>query len=118
MKTQEQTNLTTYSKRIYPVGEPGATAKLEVLKEETRAWHRIYCAENSCPEISARRWMQIEDELERTGTYWQSAEELEYGAKVAWRNSTRCIGRLHWKSLVVRDSSGSTFSCRDIFGFD
>ena len=47
--------------------------------------------------------MQIEDELERTGTYWQSAEELEYGPKVAWRNSTRCIGRLHWQNLVIRD---------------
>ena len=68
MKTQEQTNLTTYSKRIYSGGEPGATASLEILKDETRAWHRIYCAENSCPEISARRWVQIEDELERTGT--------------------------------------------------
>ncbi len=76
---------------------------MRVLKEETRAWQRLYCAEHSWPEISARRWLQIEDELERTGTYWQSAEELEYGAKVAWRNSTRCIGRLHWKSLVVRD---------------
>jgi len=103
MKTQEQTMLTTFSKRIYPFGEPGATASLEVLKEETRAWQRVYCTENSWPEISDRRWLQIEDELERTGTYWQSAEELEYGAKVAWRNSTRCIGRLHWKSLVVRD---------------
>jgi nitric-oxide synthase len=76
---------------------------MAVLKEETRAWHRLYCAENSWPEISARRWLQIEDELERTGTYWQSAEELEYGAKVAWRNSTRCIGRLHWQNLLVRD---------------
>jgi nitric oxide synthase oxygenase domain/subunit len=81
-----------------------ATARLEILKEETWTWHRIYCAENSSwPKISARRWFQIEDELERTGTYWQSAEELEYGAKVAWRNSTRCIGRLHWQNLMVRD---------------
>jgi nitric-oxide synthase, bacterial len=103
MKTQEQTILTTYSKRIYAVSEPGASASLEALKEGTRAWHRLYCAEKSWPEISARRWLQIEDELERTGTYWQSPEELEYGAKVAWRNSTRCIGRLHWQSLVVRD---------------
>jgi len=79
---------------------------LEVLKGETRAWHRILLCENSWPEISARRWLQIEDELERTGTYWQSAEELEYGAKVAWRNSTRCIGRLYLQNLVVRDCVG------------
>jgi nitric oxide synthase oxygenase domain/subunit len=103
MKTKEQTTLTTYSERTYSVGEPGATASLELLKEETRAWQRIYCAENSRPEISPRCWLQIEDELERTGAYWQSTEELEYGAKLAWRNSTRCIGRLHWQSLVVRD---------------
>src|ERR1700730_8615701 len=113
MKTQEPTILTTYSKRIYSVGEPGATASPEVLKEETRAWHRIYCAENSWPEISDRRWLQVEDELERTGTYWQSAEELEYGAKVAWRNSTRCIGRLNWKSLVVRDCRALRYPAGD-----
>ena len=45
MKTQEQTILTTYSKRIYSVGEPAATAGLEVLKEETRPedflWHLV-----------------------------------------------------------------------------
>ena len=121
MKTQEQTVRTTYSKGIYSVGEPGATASLEILKEETWTWHRIYCAENSSwPEISARRWFQIEDELERTGTYWQSAEELEYGAKVAWRNSTRCIGRLHWQNLVVRDcrnlrSAEEIFSAYPLF---
>jgi len=114
MKKQEQTILTTYSKQIDSVGEPGATASLEVLKEEARVWHRIYCAENSCSGIGTRRWLQIEDELERIGTYWQSAEELEYGAKVAWRNSTRCIGRLHWQNLVVRDRRGLR-SAEEIF---
>jgi nitric-oxide synthase, bacterial len=103
MKTQKQTIVTTDSKRSYSVGEPDATGSLELLKEETRRWLQIYCAENSRPEISTRPWWQIGDELERTGSYWQSAEELEYGAKVAWRKSTRCIGRLHWQNLVVRD---------------
>jgi nitric oxide synthase oxygenase domain/subunit len=42
MKTQEQTILTTHSKRIYAVSEPGATSSLEVLKEGTRAWHRLH----------------------------------------------------------------------------
>lgn len=29
-------------------------------------------------------------------------EELEFGAKVAWRNSNRRIGLLYWNSLTVR----------------
>ena len=35
---------------------------------------------------------------------WQpSFEELEHGARVAWRNNARCIGRLFWSSLEIRD---------------
>lgn len=32
-----------------------------------------------------------------------TSEELAWGGKIAWRNHARCIGRLHWRSLVVRD---------------
>ncbi|MFI9272672.1 nitric oxide synthase oxygenase [Kitasatospora sp. NPDC052896] len=46
---------------------------------------------------------QVIDEIARTGTYRHTPEELAYGARVAWRNSARCIGRLYWRSLVVRD---------------
>jgi len=39
-----------------------------------------------------------------SGHPWQpSFEELEHGARVAWRNNARCIGRLFWESLEVRD---------------
>ena len=38
-----------------------------------------------------------------TGTYWHTPAELAFGARVAWRNSSRCIGRLYWRSLRVRD---------------
>ncbi|RAG81578.1 nitric oxide synthase oxygenase [Streptacidiphilus pinicola] len=37
------------------------------------------------------------------GTYTHTSEELTYGARIAWRNSARCIGRLYWQSLIVRD---------------
>ncbi|MFC8509486.1 nitric oxide synthase oxygenase [Streptomyces sp. NPDC057411] len=43
------------------------------------------------------------DEIDRTGTYEHSPAELAFGARVAWRNAARCIGRLYWRSLVVRD---------------
>ncbi len=49
------------------------------------------------------RLAQIESEIFRTGTYFHTFQELEFGAKVAWRNSNRCIGRLYWKSLQVVD---------------
>ncbi|WP_166442712.1 nitric oxide synthase oxygenase [Phragmitibacter flavus] len=32
-----------------------------------------------------------------------STDELAYAAKLAWRNNIRCIGRLHWRALQVRD---------------
>ena len=37
------------------------------------------------------------------GQWTPSLEELEHGARVAWRNNARCIGRLFWPSLRVRD---------------
>lgn len=50
------------------------------------------------------RLAQIEDELDRDGTYAHTYEELVYGAKTAWRNSNRCIGRLFYDSLEVIDA--------------
>lgn len=50
-----------------------------------------------------RRWPEIHAEIAATGTYTHTTEELEFGARVAWRNSARCIGRLYWKGLRVRD---------------
>lgn len=49
------------------------------------------------------RLRAVADEIERTGTYEHTPAELAYGAKLAWRNAARCIGRLYWRSLVVRD---------------
>ena len=50
-----------------------------------------------------RRLREIRREIEATGTYWHTPSELEFGAQVAWRNSARCIGRLYWRSLQIRD---------------
>ncbi|MDR7281041.1 nitric oxide synthase oxygenase [Catenuloplanes atrovinosus] len=45
----------------------------------------------------------VRAQIAATGTYAQTADEVAYGAKVAWRNASRCIGRLYWRSLVVLD---------------
>jgi nitric-oxide synthase len=49
------------------------------------------------------RVTQVKESIARTGTYDHTKDELTWGARVAWRNSARCIGRLYWSSLHVRD---------------
>ncbi|GIJ50734.1 nitric oxide synthase oxygenase [Virgisporangium aliadipatigenens] len=49
------------------------------------------------------RLAAVRAQVAATGTYCHTSVELAFGAKLAWRNASRCIGRLYWRSLVVRD---------------
>ncbi|XP_071050182.1 nitric oxide synthase, salivary gland isoform X2 [Onthophagus taurus] len=49
------------------------------------------------------RWEEVQKEIAATGTYHLTETELIYGAKLAWRNSPRCIGRIQWSKLQVFD---------------
>jgi len=46
---------------------------------------------------------QVHAQIQESGTYVHTPAELTFGARVAWRNASRCIGRLYWRSLRVRD---------------
>ena len=46
---------------------------------------------------------EILHEVNATGTYTHTYEELAYGAQVAWRNSPKCIARISWRNMIVRD---------------
>jgi len=50
-----------------------------------------------------RRLRRVRAEIDRTGTYVHTEAEVAFGARVAWRNAARCIGRLYWHGLNVRD---------------
>ncbi|MEU1280093.1 nitric oxide synthase oxygenase [Streptomyces sp. NPDC005805] len=52
---------------------------------------------------SPARVRQVRAEIEETGTYRHTAAELRTGALMAWRNSARCVGRLHAPALTVLD---------------
>ncbi|MBJ8192830.1 nitric oxide synthase oxygenase, partial [Bacillus cereus] len=54
------------------------------------------------------RLLHIRHDIETTGTYDHTYEELEHGALMAWRNSNRCIGRLFWDKLLVRDARAAS----------
>lgn len=60
------------------------------------------------PADARRRCTRVRRAIAETGTYRHTAAELTFGARVAWRNSARCIGRLYWNSLHVRDRRAVT----------
>ncbi|OXB79097.1 UNVERIFIED_CONTAM: hypothetical protein H355_005973 [Colinus virginianus] len=43
----------------------------------------------------------VTKEIETTGTYRLTKDELIFAAKQAWRNAPRCIGRIQWSNLQV-----------------
>jgi nitric-oxide synthase len=82
-------------------GRPEASG-LESLMASAERFITMFHIENRAGPPD-RRLGQIRREIAATGTYWHTPAELTFGARVAWRNSSRCIGRLHWPSLRVRD---------------
>ncbi|HEY2207584.1 MAG TPA: nitric oxide synthase oxygenase [Pseudonocardia sp.] len=50
-----------------------------------------------------QRLRQVLHQIDTTGSYHHTPRELAFGARVAWRNSARCIGRLYWRGLRIRD---------------
>ena len=60
-------------------------------------------AETTPAQTLAGRVEEVTREIGETGTYVHTPDELTFGARVAWRNAARCIGRLYWNSLHVRD---------------
>ncbi|XP_069471112.1 nitric oxide synthase, inducible [Ambystoma mexicanum] len=50
----------------------------------------------------------ITKEIEATGTYQLTEEELTYAVKQAWRNAPRCIGRIQWSNLQVFDARNAS----------
>ncbi|KAI1293695.1 Nitric oxide synthase [Halotydeus destructor] len=50
-----------------------------------------------------QRWAAIVGQVQSTGSYQLTETELIFGAKLAWRNAARCIGRIQWSKLQVFD---------------
>uniref|UniRef100_A0A8C9SCT3 Nitric oxide synthase n=2 Tax=Scleropages formosus TaxID=113540 RepID=A0A8C9SCT3_SCLFO len=54
------------------------------------------------------RLEEVKKEIEASGTYQLKDTELIYGAKHAWRNAARCVGRIQWSKLQVFDARDCT----------
>ncbi len=73
------------------------------LLHKAESYLRLCYLELNKQDLFDERWSDVKSAIEKDGTYELLDFELDYGAKVAWRNSNKCIGRLFWKSMVVFD---------------
>lgn len=73
-----------------------------LLREAELVLTQIY-EERGMGDALKPRLEQVRQEILSTGTYAQTIDEITYGARLAWRNSSRCIGRFFWEGLQVRD---------------
>uniref|UniRef100_A0A803W9V9 Nitric oxide synthase n=1 Tax=Ficedula albicollis TaxID=59894 RepID=A0A803W9V9_FICAL len=56
------------------------------------------------PKEQLGRLEAVTKEIESTGSYQLTRDELTFAAKQAWRNAPRCIGRIQWSNLQVFDA--------------
>jgi nitric-oxide synthase len=82
---------------------PPPTADEPVDPAEAEEFIRLFHAEYPDAGDMDRRVAWVHAEIDLTGSYQHTTAELTFGAQVSWRNSARCIGRLYWRSLRVRD---------------
>ena len=56
------------------------------------------------PEAASleERLAEVSESIENSGSYELTAEELEFGSRTAWRNASRCVGRIQWSNLKVK----------------
>lgn len=87
-------SIESYSFEVQPLGE---------VATEAKAYLKQCYLERGFPEVFLPRWQEVETAISETGSYEHNLDELSYGARLAWRNSSRCVGRYFWQSLQIRD---------------
>lgn len=76
----------------------------EELEEQAVDWLEQMAQELDLgAEYIEERTEEIRAEILATGSYTHTYQELSYGAKVGWRNASKCPGRIQWNNMVVRD---------------
>ena len=64
------------------------------LHNKAVSFYKDVAAElNWSKQILQKRMVEVNAEIDSTGSYTQTTEEIEIGARLAWRNSGKCIGR-------------------------
>lgn len=87
-------------------GNDQSRSKEQLLTEAYQFMEQYYASVKRLHTPAHReRLREIESEVHDRGTYELRQTELIFGAKLAWRNASRCIGRIQWSKLQVSPNS-------------
>ncbi|MEK4263210.1 MULTISPECIES: nitric oxide synthase oxygenase [Paenibacillus] len=77
---------------------------IEELTRQAEVFIRQCYAELDKSEAETdHRILAVHEEINQSGSYTHTKEELAHGARMAWRHNSRCIGRLFWQSIELID---------------
>lgn len=97
--------LETFDHQVEPVvADSFHLRPVASVRDEARAFLRQFYFEHGAHKAYETRMAEVEAEIAATGGYVHTYDELAYGARLAWRNSARCIGRFFWQMLTVFDA--------------
>ncbi|NBV45791.1 MAG: hypothetical protein EBR86_09170, partial [Planctomycetia bacterium] len=89
-----------------PVAPPGGAVPLTTTltaEEQGERFLLQYYAEQRPGEDPAPRIAAMRAAFAADGTWHKTPDELACAARLAWRNAGRCVGRLYWQGLHLRD---------------
>nr|QNG40941.1 nitric oxide synthase [Placozoa sp. H4] len=75
---------------------------IKEAKEFLREYYASLRKENT--EAHLKRETDVIDQIQTKRIYDLTEQELTYGARLAWRNASRCIGRIQWANLHLFDA--------------
>ncbi|KAM9386680.1 LOW QUALITY PROTEIN: nitric oxide synthase 3 [Phaethornis superciliosus] len=99
---------------VPPEGPRPPAELLELARDFIGLYYRSLRREGS--PAHAQRMREVAGSIGTTGTYRLEPPELVFGAKQAWRNAARCVGRIQWNRLQVFDARDCS-SVGEMFGF-
>lgn len=74
----------------------------DILLELFNSLNKIISREGS--KTHKERVAEVISSINQTNSYELKETELCFGARTAWRNAPRCIGRIQWSKLQVFDA--------------
>ena len=82
----------------------GLVTVSDSLAVQAKSFLRQCYQELGAEDAFSARWARVAQAIEQTGSYEHTFDELLFGARLAWRNSARCVGRLFWNGLHLEDA--------------